>query len=187
MRELFSYLSEKERSLLRLLSLLFLLAVIFLLAGSLGQRRGFHELAGRLMAQQQAAAAAADKQDESAAQWAGWEEAYADIQEIKAGYFYQEDKEINQLRLDLEKILAESGINARSLRYNHVNMEKERVKKVNVTFNFSGSYPILKRFLEAVERFPKFLFLEKIDFLKISAGGNLLELKIILAGFYANF
>ncbi|MEW5902266.1 MAG: hypothetical protein AB1715_12450 [Acidobacteriota bacterium] len=187
MKELFSHLSEKEKSRLRLLGLLLLVAVIFLIVAAFGQRRSYYQLADRLREREKASAAAAARRDEAAAKWAGWEEAYADIKDIKDKYFYREEDGVKPLRIDLQKIFAESGISARSFRYNQVNLEREKVKKINVTFNFSGSYPILKRFLQTVEQFPKFLLLEKIDFLKVSADGNLLELKIVLAGYNANF
>ena len=63
----------------------------------------------------------------------------------------------------------------------------KEVGKINVTFTFTGSYPILKRFLQTLEQFPKFLLLEKVDFLKIRGDGTMLELRIILAAYYANY
>ncbi len=185
MRELFSTLDEKDRTRLRLLGLLFLVALFLLLFFSLGQRRGYFLLVGQLREREKAAAAAEDKQALSAAKWEQWEQTSKDIRTLRRKFFYDEGEE-TKLRLDLRKIFSASGINSRSLRYNYASLEKEKIGKITVTFTFTGTYPILKGFLQALEQFPKFLFLEKIDFLKISGGGTALELRIVLAGYYAN-
>ncbi|MGB7296478.1 MAG: GspMb/PilO family protein [Candidatus Aminicenantales bacterium] len=186
MKELFRTLGEKERTRLKLLGLLFLIALLFFLFFSLGQRRSYHLLADQLKNRKSAAVAAAAKQAQSTANWEQWEQTLKDIQFLKEKFFYREGQEINELRLDLRKIFSDAGINTLSLKYNYANLEKERIGKISVTFNFTGSYPVLKRFLQMIERYPKFLLLEKIDFLKISEGGTVLELRIMLAGYYAH-
>jgi len=55
---------------------------------------------------------------------------------------------------------------------------------VMVSFNFKGSYFSLKRFLSSVEEFPKFLIIEKIDFINIETQSGILGLRILLAGYY---
>jgi len=187
MNELFSALDEKERTRLRLLGLLFLFALFVLFFFSFGQRRSYKLSVERLQVREKAASAAEAKQVESAARWARWQEAYQDIKDLKEKFFYQEGEEASELRLDLQKIFSEAGISARSYRYNYINLEKERISKVNVTFTFIGSYPILKRFLQTLEQFPKFLLLEKIDFVKIGGDGTMLELRIVLAAYSANY
>jgi Tfp pilus assembly protein PilO len=187
MKEISSPLRENERKLLRLLSLLLLFVLVFFFFVSLGQRRGCLRLVSELQAREKVAADAEKFRAASAEEWARWEQAYQDMEDLKKTYFYKEEEGVNELRLDLQKIFAEAGITARSLRYNYVSLEKEKVKKINVTFTFSGSYLILKKFLGTIERFPKFLLLEKIDFMKVSGEGSLLELRIILTGYYESF
>jgi hypothetical protein len=185
MKELFSALDEKDRKRLRLLGLLFLVALFFLLFFSLGQRRSYFILVDQLKERQKNAASAEDKRGLSATKWGQWEQTSKDIQTLREKYFYHEGQE-TELRLDLRKVFSESGVSSRSLRYNYASLEKEKIGRISVTFTFTGTYPILKRFLQALEQFPKFLLLEKIDFLKISGGGTVLELRIVLAGYYAN-
>jgi Tfp pilus assembly protein PilO len=187
MNGLFSALDEKERTGLRLLSLLVLVALFVLVFFSFGRRRSYQLLVERLQGRDKAAAEAGAKLVESTAEWAQWQEAYQDIKDLKEKFFYHEGEEASELRLDLQKVFSESGISARSYRYNYVSLEKEKIRKINVTFTFTGSYPILKRFLQTLEQFPKFLFLEKIDFLKIGGDGTMLELRIVLAAYYANY
>jgi hypothetical protein len=184
MSRIFSVLNESEKRLLRGLALAFIFVLAFFLLVSLGQRRGYLNLRNGLQAKEKAASEAAKSHNASAEEWARWEQTYQDMAELKKTYFYKGTEGLNELRLDLQKMLAESGIAARSIRYNYANLEKGSFKQINVTFTFAGSYLILKRLLDTVERFPKFLVLEKIDFVKVSAGGNVLELKIVLAGYY---
>jgi Tfp pilus assembly protein PilO len=186
MKEIFSRLTESERKRLRLLSLILLVVLFFFFFASLGKRRGYFNLASDLGAREKVYADAHKQRAAAGLEWARWEQAYRDMDTLKKTYFYKEKEIVNELRVDLEKILAEAGITARSFQYNYVNLERQQVRKVNVTFNFVGSYLILKRFLDTVERFPKFLVLEKIDFVKISGGGSLIELRIDLAGYYEN-
>ncbi len=185
MKEIFKTLSEKEKTRLKLLGLLSLVALFVLLFFSIGKRRSYYLLADQLENRENLAAEADAKRAESAARWDQWEQTLKDVQTLRDGFFYHEGQEINELRLDLRKVFAESGINVPSLRYNYANLEKERIGKISVTFTFTGTYPILKRFVQTIERYPKFLILEKIDFLKISGGGAVLELRIVLAGYYA--
>jgi hypothetical protein len=185
MKEVFNTLGEKEKKRLQLLGLFLLIALFVLLFFSLGQRRSYYLLADQLRARETAAAAADDKRAQSAAKWEQWGQTSKDVQALKESFFYHEGQEINELLLDLRKIFSASGISSPSFRYNYASLEKERIGKISVTFTFTGTYPILKRFLQTLEQYPKFLILEKIDFLKIGGGGTVLELRIVLAGYYA--
>jgi hypothetical protein len=186
MKEIFSALSEKERTWLRLLGLLFLIALFVLLFFSLGQRRSYFFLVEQLEATEKSAVAAESRRTQSLKRWQQSEQTAKDIQSLREKFFYHEGEEIEELRLDLRKIFSETGVISRSFRYDYANLEKEQIGKISVTFTFTGTYPILKRFLQTLEQYPKFLFLEKIDFLKIGGGGTQIDLKIILAGYYAN-
>jgi len=186
MKDLFETLGEKEKARLQLLGLLFLVALFIFLFVSLGQRRSYYLLVDQLGARENAAAAAADKRAQGIAGWEQWEQTLKDIQTLKDSFFYHGEEAVNELRLDLEKLFLEAGINSRSFRYNYANVEEGRIGRISITFNFTGTYPILKRFIQTLERFPKFLLLEKIDFQTIGGGGTVLELRIILAGYYAH-
>ncbi len=187
MKELFNQLNEGEKKIIRLLGLLVLLVLVFLLVVSLGQRRSTVRLLGRLEVREKALAELETRRVSSADEWARWEGAYRDIDELRKAYFYGEEEGMNELRLDLEKILSESCLSASSIRYDYGSLEGGKIKSTSVGFTFSGSYLNLKKFLEVVERFPKFLMIEKIDFLKISGEGSRLELRISLTGYHENF
>ena len=186
MNGLFSALNEKERRQLRLLCLLVLVAVFGLVLFSLGKRRSYQLSLETLRAREKLAASAEAKLAESAAQWAKWQEAGQDIKDLKEKFFYPGSGDISPLRLDLQTVFSEAGVSTRSFRYHYVSADKERIGKINVTFTLIGSYAVLRRFLQALEKFPKFLLLEKIDFLKVGADGSILELRITLAAYYAS-
>ena len=88
------------------------------------------------------------------------------------------------LRQDLERIFALAGTTITDLDYGYSELEKEQVRKTLVTFTFTGTYAGLKRLLAAIEAFPKFLVIEKVEFPRTSSGGERLNAKLTLAGYY---
>ena len=107
--------------------------------------------------------------------------------EIEKKYFYKEDKNINQLRLDLRKIFGAARVRVTSdLLYDWADLEEEKLKRVSVQFNLAGSYAALKRFIHQVEIHPKFTMVERIDFRDIDTQSGRIELRIELAGYYGN-
>jgi len=173
-----------EKKVLGILAALLAACLVFLLLFSLGVRRTSYRILESLEASEKNYKMLDRSRTEKKREWLGWEEAPRDIEELKSSYFYNDKGGINELRLDLQKIFSESMINVSQIKYDYAEFEKEKVKKVNASFNFSGSYLSLRKFLGSVERFPKFLIVEKIDFLSIDPQSGFLELKIVLAGYY---
>jgi Tfp pilus assembly protein PilO len=187
MKDIFSAFGEKERKRVRLLLLFLALSLVFLFLLSFRERRSYHQLAGQLEAQKNEFESLDKKRAAAALEGARWEKAAKDLNDLKIRYFYQEQGGVNALRLDLRLLFGKGGIAARSLKFDYADLEREKVRKVGVTFNFTGSYPVLKQFLETIEQFPKFLYLERLDFMRITGGGSSLELKVTLAGYYEYF
>jgi hypothetical protein len=187
MKDIFRSFNDAERKRLRLLLIVLGLSLVFLFVISLRERRSFHRLEGSLAAQKAAFAKLDAERSGAVSERARWEQAVEDLEALKAGHFYLEKDGVNVLRLDLQQLFAASGISARALKFDYADLEPEKARKVTVTFNFTGSYPLLKKFLDTVEQFPKFLCLERLDFVRIAGGGNSLELRVVLAGYYANF
>lgn len=187
MNEIFRALSEKERKHLRLLWLILGVFLVFLLLVSFRERRSFRRLDSTLASRTAELAKVEKLRSEAAAERAKWEQAEKDLGDLKAKRFYQDKDGANVLRLDLQQLFARAGISAQTLKFDYADLEKLKARKVSVAFNFTGSYAVLKRFLETIEEFPKFLCLERLDFVRIMGGGSTLELRAILAGYYANF
>ncbi len=122
--------------------------------------------------------------DNARAEWKRWEDAVRDLAELRAGYFYEEGAGVQALRQDLEKIFAQAGTTITDIDYGYTEMEKEKVRKTLVTFNYMGSYAGLKKLLAVLEAFPKFLVIEKVEFPRTGSGGERLNAKLTLAGYY---
>jgi Tfp pilus assembly protein PilO len=187
MKDIFRSFNDTERKRLQQLLLILGVSLVFLFLVSLRERRSFHRLEDTLAGQKAAFVKLDAERSSAVSERAKWEQAVKDLDTLKADRFYQDKDDVNVLRLDLQQLFAKSGITARAIKFDYTDMDKERSRKVTVTFNFTGSYPLLKDFLDTVEQFPKFICLERLDFVRITGGGNNLELRVVLAGYYANF
>ncbi|MFP4081461.1 MAG: hypothetical protein ACLFVG_01755 [Candidatus Aminicenantes bacterium] len=184
MKELFNILDQKERRIIGLCCLLLLAAFFFLLFGAVGEKRIYIKTLNTISEKEENHHRLSQEKEQKKEEWLKWQNAGRDIQEIKAKYFYKDNDVFQQVRSDLREIFHQAGIHVSQIIYDYAEHESEKVKKVIVSFNLKGSYFSLKRFLNVVEQFPKFLILEKINFLNIEAQGGVLELRIILAGYY---
>ena len=184
MKEIFDILSEKEKRTLGWFCLLLIVPVVFLLFIAGGERRAYSGLLESLSTQKKNYQSLAAENIQKEKEWLRWQEAVKDIEEIRGKYFYKDNNVFEELRGDLEKIFSQTGVYASRKNYDYSQLRKGALEKVIVNFDWKGSYPSLKRFLDSVEKFPKFLIVEKIDFLNIEAQSGMLELKMTLAGYY---
>jgi hypothetical protein len=185
MKELFRLLSGKERRTLVVLAAasgLALLSLVFVAAVEMRNYRRADASARTLAADLVKAEAA---RDEAGAEARRWEVAGRDLEKLRTERFYDETREIRALRLDLQRIFAEAGIQVSKIGYQYSDMEKGKMKKVVAGFTFGGTYGGLKRFLSVIERSPKFLTIERIDFPNTGQETGALQLKIELAAYYA--
>ena len=184
MRKMFDLLDNREKKTLSFLCALLAGMLLFLFLFSLPQRRSYFNDLSSLKAKEKDYEQLNMTKMEKEGELLRWQEARLDMDELKTKYFYDDKEGFEPLRLDLEQLLRRASINISGKKYGYSEFKGETIKKVNVTFNVKGPYLSLKRFIHSVEEFPKFLFIEKIDFLNIDAGGNVLELKVVLAGYY---
>lgn len=184
MKEIFDFLDDKDKKRLGFLSIFLTVGVLFLLFISLPQRSGYIRTLSSFTGIQRDYQQVDKTKMEKEGEWLMWQETRRDMEELKTEYFYDDKEGIRQLRLDLEQLLDKSGFYVPRKKYDYIEFNTEKVKKVIVSFNLKGSYLALKRFINTVEGFPKFLVIEKIDFLNIDVARGDLELKITLAGYY---
>ncbi len=185
MKELFRLLNGKERRTLGVLaaaSILALLVLVFVGAGEMRNYRRAAASARKLAADLVKADAARDEAGNEARRW---EEAGRALEKLRTERFYDETREIRDLRRDLERVFGEAGIRVSRIVYRYSNLGKGKMKKVVAGFTFGGTYGGLKRFLSAIERSPKFLTIERIDFPNTGQDTGALQLKIELAAYYA--
>ncbi len=117
-------------------------------------------------------------------EWLQWEQTDTDLEELRSKYFYTRETISQDLRQDIEDIFAGIGIPTPDIRYDYRENTKEKIAKVTTTFQISGPYHLMKRFVHSVEKFSKFLIVEKVDFTDINMQSGGLKLKIVLAGYY---
>ena len=184
MKELINLLNQKERKILGLLCLLLFAALLFYLLFALMEKGRFvHSQEALSVKTREYKKIGASKTDREL-EWLKWEEAHRDLAELKEKYFYSESQGITQLRRDLQRIFNEVGVRASSLNYEYSEFEEARIKKVKVSFNIAASYFSLKRFIDTIERFPRFLVIEKIEFLDTDNQSGGFRLSFALAGYY---
>lgn len=187
MKELFDFLTKKERKLLVLLCVILLAGLFFHEVFALKQKRTYSFAVQSLPAQKKEYAQVKKLNKDIKLEWLQWDEARRDIAEIEKKYFYRENKDSNKMRLDLRKIFRTAKIRIVSdLMFDYTDWGEETVNRVRVNFTMAGPYIALKRLIHQVEIHPKFLMIERIDFRDIDTQSGRIELNIVLAGYYEN-
>ncbi len=177
-------LDRKEQRALAGLGLFLVLGLLALFVFSLGERRDYFRNQAELADQEKRFAEIDGRRQKSKSGWSAWEEARKDIQDVRKNWLYSEQEGIKQLTLDVHKILGEAGMGTTGFQYEYLDMREEYLRRVNVSFQVSGTYPALKRLLDEVEKFPKFLMIDRVDFTNSFDEGNRIELRIVMAGYY---
>ncbi|MGA2361232.1 MAG: hypothetical protein ABSG73_02120 [Candidatus Aminicenantales bacterium] len=184
MSAIFSRLHDKEKRTLMRLTAAVLFALALGLVLTMRQRSSYFEARDSLAALHNSYRKVQIARTDAKAEWARWQEAIRDMDSFKGTFFYDEKTVFRTLRMDLQQIFSQAGMNVPLISYHYSDLEKVPIKKIAVTFSYSGTYGDLKRFLGIVEKFKKFLAVEKIDFEKANAESGLLSLKMTLAGYY---
>jgi len=185
MKALLDLLTAPERRILALLCALLAAALVFQVGFATREKRAYREGMEILSSHQTEYEQLKEKNRKKKREWGLWDQARRDVVEVESRYLYREDRNVNELRLDLRKIFNRAGIPASSeLKYDYGDLEGKELRRVKVSFVFKGSYAFLKRLLYEVEKYPKFLMIERIDFLDIDTRTGKLELNVELAGYY---
>lgn len=185
MKELFDLLEAKERRFLAGLCILLAAVLIFYSGFALRAKRVYFRSVESLPSQQAAYEQIKEKNSEKKREKLMWEEARRDVADIQEKYFYREDENINELRKDLRKIFQDAQVRITSdLRFEYSEFEGREMNTFKVSFRMTGFYFALKKLLYSIERYPKFIMVERIDFLDIDAQSGMIELRIELVGYY---
>jgi Tfp pilus assembly protein PilO len=185
MKELFDLLEAKERQFLAALCILLAAVLIFYSGFALKAKRVYFRSVESLPSQQEEYERIKDKNSEKKRERMMWNEARQDVAHIEEKYFYREDGNINELREDLREILRNAQIQVTSdLRFEYSEFEGREMNTVKVSFRMTGFYFALKKLLYSIEQYPKFIMVERIDFLDIDTQSGMIELRIELMGYY---
>ena len=187
MKELLNLLETRERRILVFLCVFLVAFLIFHQGIALKQKQAYCQSVETLPNKQKEVENLKGTNDEIKMEWLQWDEARRDIADIEKRYFYREDENMNQMRIDLREILREARTQVVSdMIFNWGEWEGEDLKRVSAQFSIAGSYAAMKRFIHQVEIHPKFLMIEKIDFRDVDTQTGQVELQIELAGYYEN-
>jgi Tfp pilus assembly protein PilO len=184
MNAIFDQLRDKEKRTLKRLLAAVLVVLALGLVLTLRQKSRYFDAKDSLAVLRDRYRKAEKARAEAKTDWLRWQEAVKDMDSFRGTFFYDEKTVFRTLRLDLQRIFSQAGMDIPEIFYRYSDLEKVAIKKIVVTFNYAGTYADLKRFLAIVERFRKFLAVEKIDFQKADAESGVLNLKMTLAGYY---
>lgn len=185
MKELFDFLEAKERQFLAALCILLAVVLIFFSGFALKEKRAYFRSVQMLPSRQTEYERVREQNIDKKRERMMWDEAHEDLIQIEGKYFYREDENINELREDLRKILRNAQIRITSdLRFEYSEFQGNEMKTVRVSFIMTGFYFALKKLLYSIEQYPKFIMVERIDFLDIDTQSGMIELRIELVGYY---
>jgi len=185
MNAIFRVLNGGERRTVGRLALAAVLAAVLGFVLAARQRSGWLEASGSLVRTQEELLKAEDSLAQAKAEWLRWQQARRDLVSLEESYFYDGKTCVTALMQDLQVIFRQAGASVSQIGYSYDNIARGRYGRVVVDFNYSGTYGSFKKFLSTVERFPKFLAVEKIDFQNVGSSGGPLSLRITMAGYYA--
>ena len=184
MNEIFELLRQKERRLLLVLGLLLSLALVFYVFIARGMKESYTQAQNRLAAQARNFQTLDTARQEKKTEWRRWRLALKDMERLSDEYFYVGETISQDMRRDIVAIFREASIPVPDIRYLYSEGTDQQLGGATATFQISGPYALIKRFIYTVEHFPRFLILEKVDFVDIQRQSGALKLKITLAGYY---
>ena len=186
MNALFDLLNDRERRTLTRLGIAAAVALAVCLVVFVRFRVGLEKEKTASFRLHESAQKTVQALDAAKAGWQRWEDAGRDLADLRTNFFYEEETGTQTLRQDLEKIFALAGTTITNIDYGYADLQKEKVRKTQVSFAYSGTYAGLKKLLAVIEAFPKFLVIEKLEFPRTGSGGERLNAKMTLAGYYGN-
>jgi cell division protein FtsB len=186
MNEIFDLMRQKERKALLVLLLLLAAALLFYIFIARDLKGSYTQAEEGLASKREAFQRLDAERKDQKLEWRQWQQASKDIDKLRNRYFYSPDAIAQDMRRDIARIFQGADIPVPDIRYSYTEHGDQKIASGIATFQISGPYVQIKRFIFRVEKFPKFLILEKIDFVDISQAAGVLKLKITLAGYYEN-
>ncbi len=184
MSALFELLNDREQRTANGLQTAVVLAAVAVGAVFFFGRSGFVRARNSLDRLQQSYRQADARRMAKQTEYQKWETALRDIEAFRESYLYNEADGFNVLRLDLQAIFRQTRMSVPKISYDYAEMDEEQVKKIVAVFTFVGSYTGLKRLLTIIERFPKFLVVEQMNFTDTGSDGGSLQVKLTVVGYY---
>ncbi len=178
-------LQKKEKRILGFMTIVLFGSVIFFGLIALGEKRAYFKDVEMLSSKKREYLGLRLKTLEKRSEYLKWRQTYRDVEDLREEYFYDGKEGIKKLRIDLQRIFNSSEVRpSGGIAYDYYDLNLKNFKKVVVRFNLVGSYYSLKKFINTIISFPRFLVIEKIDFLEARSDDGKIEVMVILAGYY---
>jgi len=184
MNGIFDLLRQKERRFLTVLTLLLALILLFDIFIARGMKNTYTQTAASLRSKTRVFQELDQVRQEAKREWRRWRLAYRDIDQLKEGYFYTAETIAQDMRRDIAQLFQETGLPVPDIRYAYISDTDQKIGGETATFQISGPYSLIKRFIHTVEHFPRFLIIEQIDFVDVQRQSQALRLKITLGAYY---
>lgn len=181
---MFKFFAQKERKILGGMGLILFALILFHFFIALGEKRAYLHSRELLEVKKNKLQKMEKEKIQLEKEWDRWVQARQDMKELKENYLYTSEGGVEILRKDLQKIFRGSSVQISPLRYDYPKSEEKNIQRIQVSFDASGSYFSLKKFIHDIEIFPKFLVIEKIDFLNINPESGILKLNLVVSGYY---
>lgn len=185
MKKLIDLLGAGERKTLRMGAVLAGLAAAALLLFAVRAEVRAGREARRLAAAEDRVREAERNRDAAEVELGRWAGAQTDLRELGAKWFYDPGQGIPALRYDLRKIFQETGIAVPEITYNDIDLVRGRLRRVTAEFRLAGPYVLFRRFLEMVEKQPRAIHVEKVEFEDIGTmQPGIVHVRVTLVGYY---
>lgn len=184
MKELLSLLTAKERRTAAIVGATLAVAACLILFVAFRERGAAKATAAALAAADRNYQSLVRSRNEAKKEWQAWGEARKDLDAVKTARLYTGRNVIQDLRWDIQHVFEDVGIVVEDMSYGYAELIKGGLQQMTVEFRFTGTYATFIRLLDRIERHPRFLHVERIDFLNVGRQPGLLEIKIGLVGTY---
>lgn len=184
MPRLSEQLTGKERKILKGISLAGLVLLGLLIITLFFWSRRLDRLSEEALALQSEVDKLAARTEAKLAELQSWQLTQADLAEIKENSFYAGQAGIEAFRQDLSQVFQKAGLPLPPVNYQYEEDQKKEFHRLSASFGLSLSYPLLKRFLYELEAWPKMWLLDQINFQKIDNLSGMVDLRLMVAGFY---
>jgi Tfp pilus assembly protein PilO len=184
MNGIFELLDRKERRIVGSLCLVFGLALIFLFVVAFREKRSYFESLDLITLKKESARKMEEEKRERNEELLKWQKTLNDIKKLKTDYLYKEEEGISPLIRDTQQIFNDARIRVSQKKYDYADLKEELYRIVRISFETTSSYTTLKKFIHSVEVFPRFLVVQKIDFLDVDPQSGALKVQVALVAYY---
>jgi hypothetical protein len=182
-KDMIDLLSPFDRKTALVLGLLALSSVVFFLMVPLNKKNAYAEYQQTTTRNERRLTRLESDRTERGMQVNQWQQTEKDFQTLGDSYVYKKAMPM-EMRLDVEKILRDNGIKTPPIDYEYEDFPDEGFKRVQMGFAITAPYYGLRKVIHAFETFPKFLVLERLEFLDIDDRGVSIRVRLRLAGYY---